>query len=186
MGSAAAHDPRDESVVLVGVTRAPDLAADLATRVQRRVHVGVAEASPDHLQDGREIARGYALSSRPEHVRRDDGPRNRAGSGGRTRRFSAAPAEEEADTAAHPALTEVDVRNERRCGEVLVGELELDPGVVVQDLHFVGGAPGGENGGHLLGANQVCAEAHTLVSRGSERGAKQYCRVTKRSHEVLL
>ena len=40
-------------VVLVGVTRAPDLAADLASRVQWRVHVGVAEASPDHLQDGR-------------------------------------------------------------------------------------------------------------------------------------
>jgi len=42
--------------------------------MQWRVHVGVSEPSPDHLQDGTEIASGYALSRRPDHVRRDDGP----------------------------------------------------------------------------------------------------------------
>src|SRR6266436_9935141 len=142
------------SVVLLGATRAPDLAADLPSRVQWRVHVGIAEASPDHLQDGPEIASGNALSSRPDHVRRDDGPRNRAGSGGRTRRLSAAPTKEEADAAAHPALTEVDVRDQWRRGEVLVGELELDARVVIQDLHLEDGVAGSEDGGHLLGADQ--------------------------------
>src|SRR6202022_4841633 len=113
-------------------------------------------------------ARGDALSSRPDHVRRDHGPRDRAGSGGRTRRLSAAPAEKEADAAAHPALTEVDVRDQWRCGEVLVGELELDTGVVVQDLHFVDGAPGGEDGRHLLRPNQFCAEPGPLVTRAGK------------------
>jgi hypothetical protein len=65
------------------------------------------------------------------------------------------------------------VRNRWRRSEVLVGELELDTRVVVQDLYFVDGAPGGENGGHLLRANQFRAEARTLISGGGRRDAKR-------------
>jgi len=42
-----------------------------------------------------------------------------------------------------------------------------------KDLHFVDGAPSSENGGHLLRANQFCAEARPLISRGSRPDAKQ-------------
>jgi len=62
-------------------------------------------------QDGTEIASGYALSRRPDHVRRDGTvPVIVPEVEGRTRRLSAAPAEKEADAAAHPTLTEVHVR----------------------------------------------------------------------------
>src|SRR3989442_7116363 len=84
-------------VILVDVTRPPDLAADLAGGMQWRVHVGVAEAGPGHLQDGREVARGYALSSRPHHVRRNHGARNRARKGPPTKRVTAPPPGKEAD-----------------------------------------------------------------------------------------
>src|SRR5258708_24081465 len=155
--------------------------------MQWRVHVGVAEASADHLQDGGEIAGGNSLTSRPEHVLREDGPRDRAGSGGRTRRLSAASAEEEADAAVHPALTEVDVREQRRAGEVVVSELELDARVVVQHLHVEDGATGRKDGGHLLRADQICAEARSaILSSGGERDEQRKCYRTKRFHVISL
>ncbi len=97
----------------------------------------------------------------------------RAGSRGGAKRLPTAAAEEEADAAGHAALAEVDVRDKRRGGELLVGELELDARVIVQDARLEDGAPGGEDGRHLLCAHQGGAEARALISRGSERDAKQ-------------
>src|SRR5919204_1797639 len=102
---------RLDAVVLLPVAltvAAPDLAADLAARELRRVHVRVGDAGPDRLLHRRQIAGIVALGNGPNDVRGRDRAADAARSRRRTRRLSSAAAEEHRHAAVDVALAHVD------------------------------------------------------------------------------
>ena len=104
------------------------LAADLAGRELRAVHVHIRDARADRLDELVELTCRDALARRADHVRGDDRARHvRLGRRSRgTRRLAAASAQEHRDTARVVAVAEVDVREERRAAQPDVGQRVRD------------------------------------------------------------
>ena len=141
---------------LVSAPAPTHLAANLAGRKIRGVHIGIGEALQYGLQGRGEVTRGNTLSSGANNICCCDGSGDRARSGRRARRLPPAPAQENHHATRHVRRREVQVRDRWRPRQPGECEGERDRGCGRIYLHLERRGAGGVIGRHLVVPKKFC------------------------------